>query len=316
MISVIVPVYNAESWLCDCIESILHQTYQDWELVIVDDGSTDNSACIGRRYEAADRRITFYSLSNGGVSRARNFGIDHSSGEYICFIDADDCYVPHALQILAEGIENNDADMAIGQFKFASTNNVNNVKDTFKADWKVVDSRRGLELTLYQHPHWHTGPWARIYKRSLFDNTRFVPDIRFEDLEIIPRLILKCRRIAVTSAVIYFYRKHSSNFITTESSGRKEALNAIDSFAKYIPAEWSECIAGVHARQFSAAFNLLGYAGRTNDDDTAELCWEIVRKYRLPMLSDPQVRRKNKLGALMSYLGFSFSKMLCSWIGK
>ena len=93
-ISIIVPVYNAEQWLERCIESIVAQTYADWELLLVDDGSNDRSGDICDRYAASDPRIQAFHKPNGGVSSARNLGLDHAQGEWITFVDSDDYTYP------------------------------------------------------------------------------------------------------------------------------------------------------------------------------------------------------------------------------
>lgn len=313
MISVIVPVYNASRWLGECIESVLRQSIAEWELIIVDDGSTDNSAEVAQAYACRDRRIRFFSIPNGGVSRARNFGIDNSRGEYLCFADADDCYTPHALELMLKALESRDTEMAVAQFRFAPANTLRDVR---AVRWTTVSSREAMRLTLYQHPLWHTGPWARLFRRELFDAVRFVPGIRFEDLEIIPRLIARCRRVTVTTAQLYFYRSHGANFITTEGPGRKDALRAIDLFTRSVPEEWEECRRGIDSRRFSAAYNLLGYAARTGDNVAIARAWAIIKNLRCRMLTDGDVRLKNRLGALLSFAGLGISKKICAWTGR
>ena len=112
MISIIVPVYNKENYLKRCIESILQQDYSDFELILVDDGSTDNSSDICKRYSNVDSRIHYFSQKNGGVSSARNFGLANSHGDYIAFVDPDDYIHPELMSSLMNCLKEEDADIS------------------------------------------------------------------------------------------------------------------------------------------------------------------------------------------------------------
>ena len=115
MISIIVPIYNVEKYLEPCIESILASTYRDFELILVDDGSTDGSSEISKRYAKQDSRVKFIHKDNGGVSSARNEGIKNSTGDYVMFIDGDDMIHPQMLEVLYEAILCGDYDLAMAK---------------------------------------------------------------------------------------------------------------------------------------------------------------------------------------------------------
>lgn len=126
-ISFIVPVYNAEHYLKQCIESVLSQTYSNWELVLINDGSTDGSELICKSYEVKDKRIKYFHKHNGGVSSARNVGIEKATGEYLCFIDSDDYIASNFLEIILDKISCNTCMVALGLTKFKN-DNINNQK--------------------------------------------------------------------------------------------------------------------------------------------------------------------------------------------
>mgnify|MGYP003291965729 CR=1 FL=1 len=115
LVSIIVPVYNTENYLPRCINSVLEQSYREWELLLVDDGSTDNSGTICDRYSCADNRIRTIHQTNGGVSKARNTGIDNANGDWICFVDSDDTLPTDALYTMVNGISDN-IDMVMGGY--------------------------------------------------------------------------------------------------------------------------------------------------------------------------------------------------------
>jgi glycosyltransferase involved in cell wall biosynthesis len=112
-LSIIVPIYNKEKYLVECIESVLTQTYSDFELILVNDGSTDSSGEICDRYAVRDSRVKVCHKTNGGVSSARNAGVDVSSGEYLGFVDADDMLVSRMYEVLVANLEQYDADISI-----------------------------------------------------------------------------------------------------------------------------------------------------------------------------------------------------------
>lgn len=117
MITVIVPLYNKESSIARCINSVKNQSLSDWELIIVDDGSTDKSSAIVKTY-LSDERIIYLPKSNGGVSSARNYGIRHAKGDWITYIDADDYFLPSGLEILLNTVKKYNVDIATGNFLF------------------------------------------------------------------------------------------------------------------------------------------------------------------------------------------------------
>ena len=113
MISIIIPVYNVEQYLDKCLQSVIHQTYQDIEIILVDDGSSDNSGILCDKWQEKDSRIKVIHKSNGGVSNARNVAIEQANGEYLMFIDSDDIVSDDLCKVLFEMLKNNNADISI-----------------------------------------------------------------------------------------------------------------------------------------------------------------------------------------------------------
>lgn len=118
LVSFIIPIYNAEKYLDECIKSIIKQTYSNFELLLVNDGSTDNSAIICDTYANKDSRIKVIHKINGGVSSARNIGLDNAKGEYICFVDADDVIHPKLLETTLSVLMETQQDIIIYRYKF------------------------------------------------------------------------------------------------------------------------------------------------------------------------------------------------------
>ena len=202
LISVIVPVYKAEKYLDECIQSVLSQTHSDFELILVDDGSPDKSGEICDRYAKEDERIKVIHTENGGVCRARNMGLDASSGEYYTFLDADDTLSRNALEILLNDIQINDADMSIGG---VGESDFPNELPCCGSDF-VWMGTQALVKAIEDAPITY-GCYAKLYKKSFFDDVRFVEGRKIhEDCYYIFSCFLKKPKVVVRDYNIYYYR--------------------------------------------------------------------------------------------------------------
>lgn len=203
LISVIVPVYKAEKYLDECIQSVLNQTYSDIELILVDDGSPDKSGEICDRYAENDDRIKVYHQQNGGVCAARNTGLDAATGEYIFFMDADD-YLPdnQTLEVLHSDAVNNDADMAIGRV-FSDSDGRKNELDNYVEIWA---GNQGLINALEDNPILY-GCCSKLFKAELVKDERFVVGRKaHEDGYFVFLALIKLPKISVRNRCTYVYR--------------------------------------------------------------------------------------------------------------
>lgn len=222
MISVIVPVYNVELYLRQCLESLLAQTYSDYEVICVNDGSTDGSRDILSEYEEKYPKIKVIDRENGGLSAARNTGLESETGDYVVFVDSDDWVEPTMLARLAE--ESNGEDMIC----FACRRTDNNTYDTLfpeQSDGWNYYNRHALE----HHEVPFVCVWQRCYRREFLEenNLRFRDGILHEDNEFTPRACLKSKRVKVIPNVLYNYRIRSGSIMTTRGLRSKESLITI-----------------------------------------------------------------------------------------
>lgn len=308
LISVVVPAYNASEFLAECIESILCQTIKDWELILIDDGSTDNTSEIAEQYSSLNpSKIRVARTANIGVSAARNLGIDMAAGRYIAFCDADDTYLQDALARLAAILEERpECDIAVGGFV-----NARKLKAISPSTdkWVICDAEQCLQHTLYQKEGYHCSVWAKLYRAELFGDVRFSP-CRYEDLEITPRLYLRARNIAISKAPVYFYRFNPQSFINTWSTRRADVLTVTDGIALLLSDASSALRTAAASRRFSAYFNMLGEACVNKEPELEKKCWATIKKERCKAVADPSVRFKNKVGAIASYGGRRFISFL------
>lgn len=219
-ISIIVPVYNAENYLRRCIDSILEQTYTNFELLLINDGSTDGSAKILEEVKESDSRIRVVHKKNEGVSATRNLGLKLVTGDYITFIDSDDFVDKLYLEVLYKSLTENDADIASGNFAsfneerqaflFFTTDETYFEKVYSPQEWLDQENnpRHNLFLTVIFTPF-------KLYKRELWENIEYSVGRVREDDAIIHKLYLRCQRISFVNSAIYFYSQHEDSLSKT-----------------------------------------------------------------------------------------------------
>lgn len=220
LISVIVPVYNVEKYLKKCIESILGQTYQNIEIILVDDGSTDNSGKICDEYKKTDTRIKVVHKENGGLSDARNKGIDVSAGAYIMFVDSDDYISSKMVEILYERIIEDKADIAICNVssvdEYYNDLNERNIHPPIKRE--VLNSSEAM-CRISQIDGWnYVIACNKLYKRYIFLDIKFPYQKIHEDEFIIHRVFDKCARISCTDQALYYYVQRGESIMHKEYS--------------------------------------------------------------------------------------------------
>ena len=215
MISVIVPVYNVKKYLRVCVESIINQTYRDLEILLIDDGSTDGSGELCDKLAKCDERIRVIHKSNGGLSSARNKGIDLAKGEYLLFVDSDDYIHPKMVGHLYELADN-------GKYKITMCNvHKVNEKETKCINHRNLDESSEKLLSRNQVLKgicidWrYVVTWNKLYNRTVFDNLSFKEDIVNEDFEIAVKLYDKVPQIMVTNAQLYYYRQRIDGIMST-----------------------------------------------------------------------------------------------------
>lgn len=207
LISVIVPVYKVEPYLRACIDSVLAQTYQNLEVILVDDGSPDNSGAICDEYAARDCRVRVIHQENGGLCVARNAGLDAAKGAYIAFVDSDDYIEPNMYQILYERLQETGADAAqCGYVRYEKNGTVWNVFGSGKNG--VYDGPQFVEKMLTEYSPWWT-QWGKLYCVELFQNRRFNEELRtFEDILMNTQIFLSVRRVVFVKEPLYHWIWH------------------------------------------------------------------------------------------------------------
>ena len=221
LISIIIPIFNAQKFLAYCLETVTNQTHTNLEIILIDDGSTDKSGAICETYAKYDKRITVVYQKNAGVSAARNEGLRLATGKYIAFVDADDYVHFDAYRQMHTLLKREDADICIGGYKLSFAFRMEHVQKPF-ANPSVhvlqnVQTQRGL---FSRKSFYYSTVWNKLYKKELFDGIHFPVDTLFEDEYVTPLLLGKAQKIIAMQDVFYYYFQHEEG-ISAKMDGTK-----------------------------------------------------------------------------------------------
>lgn len=303
LISVIVPVYNVEKYLTDCVASILNQTYRDFELILVDDGSTDSSGTLCDSLAQADSRVRVIHQENGGLSQARNAGIEAAQGEYLTFIDSDDWVDDTYLEYLHSLTEGGIYKLSI----CSQTNHFPNGRQeclgweeseilTAEQCMQAIFYRSGVDVTAC----------AKLYHRSLFRSVRFPVGKLFEDAGTTYRLILQCDKIACGHRSQYHYVLRKGSIVQGRFNPHKlDLIEMTDKMAADTVEQYPGLAQAALARQVYARFSTLNQMlDITGCEAERQAYIDFIRAHRGEILRDSQVGRTDKAAVLCLSLGY------------
>lgn len=320
--SIIVPIYRVEKYLNKCVDSVLCQTFDDFELILVDDGSPDKCGQICDNYESADSRIKVVHKNNGGLSSARNAGLDIATGKYIIFLDSDDYWDDNtALENIHKNLAETDADLLVFPAKrfYEDDNRFTYILGMDADRDKVIDldTNRAIKYLL-ENNIYRAAAWNKVVKKRIIDehNMRFKEGYLSEDMDWCGDLLLYSNRFDFYENPLYVYRQQRSGSIT---AGKNEKLVSDKLFMcqkGYRQAitlqeedkDKADLLAGYYAYEYSV---LLGVSGGIKNRDL------LTGIKSLEKLLDYDVCRKvQKVNQLKRIAGFSLTRMaLCFFVG-
>ncbi len=316
LVSVIMAVYNGERYVEDAVKSVLSQTYDNIQLLVTDDGSTDRTPEILSRLSTEDDRVIVTRIDNRGLSGARNASLEKAEGEIITFIDSDDIYHPEAIENLVRLMQSGDADVVAGGLIMTEKEPEEWRQNPLTvSSVKHLSGEEALVCSLYQRPAINSVCQLAV-RGSLFrgdEGLRFIEGLYYEDLELTSRLYLRCDNVVIADINHYFYRQDGGSFIHRFSEKRLDALKVTEKIETLVKNRGEALKKAAYDRRFSACYNiylLLAVTPGNRYDEVSSMCWREIRERRWKTLSNPRVRLKNKLGALVSYLGGSVVKRL------
>lgn len=314
LVSILIPVFNVERYICECLNSIISQTYKNIEICIVDDGSTDMTGKICDDYADKDTRIKVIHKINEGQAIARNELISKANGEYLIFVDSDDVVSETYVETLYNLVKKYNCKIAVSVLKtFKDGTTPIPVKITYEDC--VLTPLNAVEWMNYQEK-FDTWPVCKLYHRSIFDSgLRYPEGLIFEDFAITYLLLLESDKVAYCNQVDYYYRfRNDSTEGEIFSSKKMEgALNVIHSMEehKYL---LQPIIKSYMCRMVSFAYHLL--FKMPNDYEKRYVFENIIKQYRIKVLFDSNARKKTRIACFLSLFGFNTVKFVFGFVDR
>lgn len=217
-ISIIIPIYNVEKYLDRCLKSVINQTYQDFEVIMVNDGSVDGSEQICKNYLKEDSRFILINKKNGGLSDARNYGIDAATGEYIYFLDSDDYISKDTIKVLANLTLDKKADIVVGNGYRIEEGKKTHIKKSFGNISKPLSGVDFLTKSILQK-NYIACVWLNLYSLKLIKDNKFYfkQNLLHEDELWTPQVFLKAENVYITDKALYFYVIRKNSITTTKT---------------------------------------------------------------------------------------------------
>lgn len=231
-ISVIVPVYNVEKYLNKCIDSILEQTFTDFELILIDDGSPDQCGMICDAYAAGDSRVKVIHQNNKGLSGARNTGIDQMKGDYVTFIDSDDYIHPEMLERFWRAAREQDADVCVCQF-VRVTEDKTEFQTTPEMNMRAYSGREACFQLYSENGVAFTTAWGKLYRSILWNNIRYPEGKIHEDEATTYKLLYASNVVTELEDTLYFYRQNPNGIMASLSIKRYDGIEALRERMKF-----------------------------------------------------------------------------------
>lgn len=311
-ISVIIPIYQAEDYLSECLDSVRNQTYQNLEVILVDDSSTDGSARIAQKYCDKDSRFQLICRKeNGGLSAARNTGLNNITGSQVLFLDSDDIISPEHISCLFRAKSSTGADIAITSLTpFHNVFNPHHISDNFI----VYDSADTLKIIFYQQDFDTCIP-AKLYPTALLEGIRFPEGYIHEDLATLYKIIIRADKCVYVESDSYGYRYQQSGLNHSITNNNKvRTVSLINDAVTFVDENYPQLSKSVRCFRCSFCFHLLLNATNNSiSEKNRRLLISQIKQDRWTVLKDKDARRKTRLACLLSYIGFkSVSKIFHS----
>ncbi len=315
LVSVIIPVYNTGRYLPRCVDSVLRQSYQKFELILVDDGSTDGSAEVCRKLADADKRIKLVSVQHGGVAAARNAGLAAASGERVSFVDSDDAVSPHFIEVLSSIMDRYDSDIAECEWTELSSSRPLIKARNDEVQEKVFSQDEAVYSSFYQE-RLKNSLCRRLFRAELFRNFKFKEGQVFEDLWAEYPLLMRAKRgVAYTANSYYYYIRRHDSTMGKFKPERTVVLRILGELEQRVEIEAPRFLPAIRSRLLSASFNMMRKVpdeSLSEYHDALEQSWTTIRRLRAGCLRDKRVRRFNKLAIILSYCGKRLFRIIAS----
>lgn len=307
LVSVILPVYNVEKYLIKCLDSVIRQTYQKLEIILVDDGSTDSSGKICDDYANKDGRIKIFHKKNGGLSDARNYGIERSTGEYLAFIDSDDYVDDDYIEFLMNLTESGKYKISLCSLHVVFTGS-DRIMNKGNGKRVILNPKTCIEMMCY-HEEVETAAYAKLLHRSLFNNVRFPVGKIFEDIGTSYLLFDQCKEIPCCFVPKYYYVIRENSIVTSSFTKKKlDFIEMTDQMADYVDEKYPDLKTATKRRRLFAYFSTLNQMLDEKDEQVIEIRNQLISYIKsngFVLLKNKRVPQRDVLAYLCLKCGFS-----------
>ncbi len=229
LISIIVPVYNVENYIKKCLDSLIKQTYKNIEIIVVNDGSQDESEIIIQKECELDKRVLYFKKKNGGLGSARNYGLERAKGKYVCFVDSDDWVSPDFVEQLIGPLIETNSDISICNMNYIFEDGSSRNRTPKINQVEILDKNSAID-ELLEGKKFRFHACNKMFSMNLFDDVCFKEGKLFEDVFTTYKLFNKCHQVALVPKTLYFYlQSRQGSILTSKFNERKfDILEAMD----------------------------------------------------------------------------------------
>lgn len=296
-LSIIVPVYRVERYLEDCIGSILRQSYRNFELILVDDGSPDRSIDIMKNFEKSDRRVRIVRKANGGLSSARNAGLEAARGRYIGFVDGDDRVDPDFFEKMVNGIREAGSDLAICPLRRVEEGKTYLIDGALLSMAKEMSGEEFLSgIFRFQIT---PSVCSKVFRRTLFGTLRFQPGVNNEDFLLMLEMVKDPLRVTVVKDTAYDYIDRGESITTSlGSSFKADVFRHAEKAMEEVKVRWPNLVREGETYYFGQAYLYLEHLSRWPEGRTSEVYRRtrgILKENLKVIRNNPFIRKKSKI---------------------
>lgn len=303
LVSVIVPIYNVEDYLTDCVDSIIAQSYRNIEIILVNDGSPDGCLELCRHYSQIDERVVVVDKENGGLGSARNAGIEVMSGQYVAFIDSDDYIHPTMIEELLGCINEHDADIAVCDFFIFDESGIRQSDSYCRGEIRAYSPEEALyEMFWPNRIRWSA--CNKLYKASLFESVRYAEGVFSEDMATTYLLYSKAQKTVWLGLPLYYYRIRESGIIQAKSTKRyADEVNTIERICTFFSEEYPNLVPVAQAFYGKIALNnMIGLTPDVSYATERAKCVNALRAFGPKALAADFVKSKYKVAIALALL--------------
>ena len=317
LISIVVPIYNVEKYLKTCVDSLIKQSYENIEIILVDDGSPDNSGKMCDEYKKEDNRIKVIHKKNGGLSDARNVGLEESKGKYIMFVDSDDFIEENCLELLYNNIVKYNKEISAGQLRrFKDLSELTTDKEQEKIEYyNMEDSMKHL---LYNDKY-TSSTGGKLFLKDLFEDIRFPYGKKYEDLATVYKLVYKSNGVVISNINVYNYFVARNESIMNEnfSATRMDALYFTEEILSFIEKNIPEIRKSAITRLIIECRDILVQIPNNKKyDEYKKIVIDYIKKYKDEVLINKESPLKKRISLFPILFGEKSIKLAWSFKDK